>query len=217
MKLYSLALSPFAARVRLAIYRKGLAIDIVAPPDGGTKGAAYLALNPMGQVPALELDNGFVLPESAAILEYLEDVFPERSLRPADPQALARARLLLRLPDIHFQGAPRVLIGMQRSGQRDEAQFAAAIGHIRNALSYIECFIDGPAWAIGEAPSLGDCALVPVLNVVSRVEAASGITDLIARNPRLDAYWQTAQTEVINAKVIDEQNQAFVRMMQQVA
>lgn len=68
MKLYSVPPSPFAARVRIAIYRKGLTIDIVPPPEGGTRGEAFLALNPMGQVPTLVLDNGFAIPESAAIL-----------------------------------------------------------------------------------------------------------------------------------------------------
>jgi len=217
MKLYSLALSPFAARVRLAIYRKGLDIDIVTPPEGGTRGDAYLALNPLGQVPALELDNGFVLPESATILEYLEDVFPAPSLRPTNIQDLARARLFLRLPDIHFQGAPRVLIGMRRSGQRDPEKFNTAIGHLRDGLRFIEHYINGPEWAVGDRASLGDCALVPVLNVISRVETASGIEDLIASNPKLNAYSQTAQLDATNARVISEQNIAFARMMEQTA
>lgn len=124
MKLYSLPLSPFASRVRLALYRKGLhEVEIVAPPDGGTKGDAFLAINPMGQVPTLEFDDGFALPESATILEYLEDAFPEPSLRPADKRDLARARLFLRLPDLYFQGAPRVILGMHRSGNHDQAAF----------------------------------------------------------------------------------------------
>ena len=101
MKLYSLPLSPFAARVRLSIYRKGLNIEIVPPPEGGVKGDAYLALNPMGQVPTLVMDSGFTIPESATILEYLEDVFPSPSLLPSNAEDLARVRLFLRLPFDH--------------------------------------------------------------------------------------------------------------------
>src|SRR5262249_36299591 len=50
-------------------------------------------LNPAGKVPVLE--NGFVLPESAVILEYLDEAYPERPLLPPDPAARARARLLV--------------------------------------------------------------------------------------------------------------------------
>ena len=80
MKLYSVPISPFAARVRLSIYRKRLNIEILPPPEGGLKGDAFLALNPMGQIPTLVLDSGVAIPESATILEYLEDVFPTPSL-----------------------------------------------------------------------------------------------------------------------------------------
>jgi glutathione S-transferase len=76
MKLYSVLLSPFAARVWLSIYRKGLNIEVVPPPEGVIKGDAYLTLNPMGQILTLVLDSGIAIPESATILEYLEDVFP---------------------------------------------------------------------------------------------------------------------------------------------
>lgn len=114
MKLYSVPLSPFAARVRLAIYRKGLDIEIVPPPAEGLKSAAYLAINPLGQIPALALDLGTVLGESAVILEYLEDAFPTPSLRPDSIEDLARARLFLRIPDIQFLNAPRILLGMRR-------------------------------------------------------------------------------------------------------
>lgn len=218
MKLYSAPPSPFAARVRMSIYRKGLdQIEILAPPDGGTKGEAFLAINPIGQVPTLVLDDGFAIPESATILEYLEDVFPEPSLRPVDKRDLARARLFLRLPDLYFQGAPRIIIGIRRSGIDDEAAFTKAVGHLRTGLAYIDHYIDAAEWAVGGKASLADCALIPVLNVVAAVERVSGLTDLISSNAKIAHYWSAARLEPINAKVIGEQNVAFERMMAQPA
>ena len=81
MKLYNVPLSPFAARCRIQIYAKKLPIELVDPP-GGLGSESYRRLNPTGKVPALQLDDGFVLPESAVIGEYLEDRFPEPALRP---------------------------------------------------------------------------------------------------------------------------------------
>ena len=205
MKLYSAPLSPFAARVRLSIYRKGLPIEIVPPPEGGIKSDAYLALNPMGQIPTLVLDSGVAIPESATILEYLEDVFPTPSLRPIDPQDLARARLFLRLPDIYFENAPRILLGMRNPANRKEEVVETAMTALKRGLSYINFYLSGDAWAVGGLPSIADCALVPVLNAVSLVGSVYDQPDLIGKYKKLDVYWQAAKTDEINAKVIAEQ------------
>ena len=61
-------------------------------PRGETRTPDYLALNPNGKVPTL-VDDGFVVFESTAICEYLEDKFPSPSILPGDPQARARARM----------------------------------------------------------------------------------------------------------------------------
>src|SRR5262245_34715467 len=89
MQLYHADLSPFAARIRLAIYAKALPIAL-APPPGGLGSEEYKRLNPSGKVPALVLDDGSVLPESEVILEYLEDRFPAPALRPSTAEERAR-------------------------------------------------------------------------------------------------------------------------------
>ena len=207
MKLYSVPLSPFAARVRLAIYRKGLNVEI-APPDGGLKSEAFLALNPMGRIPTLVLDTGAAIPESAAILEYLEDVYPTPSLRPADPVQLARARLFLRIPDIYFQNAPRILVGMRNPADRKTDAVASAMEHLNQGLAYLDHFVEGGPWAVGDNASIADCAVVPVLNVVSFVAELYEQPDLITKFPKLAAYWSQARLDPINARVIAEQNAA---------
>lgn len=205
MKLYSAPLSPFAARVRLSIYRKGLDIEIAPPPAGGTRDAVYLALNPMGQIPLLVTDGGTAIPESATIIEYLEDVFPTPSLRPASPEDLARARLFLRLPDIYFENAPRTLLSMRAPSRRDPVAVEKALAALNRGLSFIDHFIDAAPWAVGGAPSIADSALVPVMNAVSLVGMVYGQPDMISKYGRLGAYWSQAREEAVNARVIGEQ------------
>ena len=105
MRLYQTYLSPFPTRVRLLIYAKGLDVEMVRPSgfhgDGAEKGS-YFDVNPIGRVPTLELDDGWTLPESEVICEYLEDAYPEPSLRPTDPKLRARMRLLSRISDIYM-------------------------------------------------------------------------------------------------------------------
>ena len=214
MKLYSSPMSPFAARIRLAIYRKKLDIEIVSPPEGGTKSDAFLAINPMGEVPTLVLDSGVAIPDSAPIIEYLEDAFPEISLRPKKLEDLARARLFFRLPDGHFKGAPRILIGMHRNPDtRNEAMIKEAMENLNKALGYMDYYIDDSEWAVGGQASIADCALIPVLNAVTLVEKFYDQPDLISKHKKLGNYWKVAKMETIHAKVIEEQFTAARGMM----
>ncbi len=113
MKLYSMDLSPFAARVRVAIYAKSLPVEIVPPPEGGTQSESYLALNPMGRVPVLAVGDGFTLPESDTIVEFLADAFPESGLRPATPEGKAQARLISRVAELYVMAPMQGLFGVQ--------------------------------------------------------------------------------------------------------
>ena len=76
MILYAVRLSPFAARVRLALRLKGLAYDILLPPGGSTRSPEYLAINPIGKLPVLVTDEGLVIPESETIIDYLDERYP---------------------------------------------------------------------------------------------------------------------------------------------
>ena len=83
MKLYNANLSPYASRVRLQLYLKGIKAEIIAVPQGGSHTPEYAKLNPLEKIPTLD-DNGFHLPESSVIGEYIEDTHPTPSLRPTD-------------------------------------------------------------------------------------------------------------------------------------
>jgi stringent starvation protein A len=88
--LYDAPACPFCARVRIALAEKGLEFDTVEI-DLSNRPSWLYDLNPKGKVPVL--GDGFVLPESAVIMEYLEERYPEPALLPADPAARAEARL----------------------------------------------------------------------------------------------------------------------------
>jgi stringent starvation protein A len=92
VKLYDAPRCPYCARVRIALAEKGVSherveIDLQNRPDW------LYELNPTGRVPVL--DDGFVLPESACIMDYLEDRYPDPPLLPDAPAERARAHLLV--------------------------------------------------------------------------------------------------------------------------
>ena len=90
MKLYDAPRCPYCARVRLVLAEKAAGYERVEV-DLRNRPAWLYDLNPAGKVPVL--DDGFVLPESAVIMEYLEERFPEPALLPAGAAERARARL----------------------------------------------------------------------------------------------------------------------------
>ena len=89
MKLYDAARCPFCARVRIALAEKGFEHETVEIDLGNRPDWIY-ELNPTGKVPVL--DDGFLLPESAVIMEYLDDRYPDEPLLPGDPRSRAEAR-----------------------------------------------------------------------------------------------------------------------------
>jgi glutathione S-transferase len=92
VKLYDAPRCPYCARVRIVLAEKAVAHETVAV-DLGDRPAWIYELNSSGRVPVL--DDGFVLPESAVIMTYLDERYPEPPLRPSDPAERARTNLLV--------------------------------------------------------------------------------------------------------------------------
>jgi len=97
MKLYDYFRSSAAFRVRIALNFKGVTPDertFVHLRMGSQRAQDYLARNPQGLVPALELDDDRVLTQSLAIIEYLDETHPDPPLLPETPEARARVRAI---------------------------------------------------------------------------------------------------------------------------
>lgn len=153
-------------RTRIALNLKGVAYE-QAPVDlraGDQASAAYRALNPQGLVPAIEFE-GRVLAQSPAILEWLEERWPEPPLLPADPDDRAQVRSMAAIVgcDIHPLNNLRVLKAIRGLGADEAATYAWAGQWIAAGFDALEAAIGrhGGGWAWGEAPTLADCYLIP--------------------------------------------------------
>ena len=94
MRLHGYFRSSAAYRVRIALNLKGVAVEHAFRHlrKGEQRTADYLAMNPQGLVPTLELDDGALLTQSLAIIEWLDETHPAPPLLPADPLQRARVR-----------------------------------------------------------------------------------------------------------------------------
>ena len=210
MKLYQTYSSPFPSRVRLLLYAKGLDAHIIEPPgfhsSAESKGD-YSDLNPIERVPLLLLDDGRALPESEVICEYLEDAFPEPTLRPASPWARAQVRLISRICDIYLVMAMIPLfdvLGKPRD-QWNKPGIDNAFRDIEKALSYVEHYIGDEGYAVGNALTQADGALVPQLILAYEwAPRVFGTKSLFGVHPKLSSYWQAIQADPIASRIIAE-------------
>ncbi|MCC4117659.1 maleylacetoacetate isomerase [Aromatoleum toluclasticum] len=171
MRLYTYFRSSAAYRVRIALNLKGLAWDAVPVHlvrDGGEQHQpAYLELNPVGLVPTLD-DDGQLLTQSLAIIEYLDETHPEPGLLPAGAADRARVRAIAQAIacDIHPINNLRVLQYLKREFGISDAQRDAWYRHwVEVGLAGVEQLLARDkrtgTFCHGDAPTLADCCLVP--------------------------------------------------------
>ena len=218
MKLHQTYLSPFPTRVRLVLYAKGIEFEVVEPSgfhgDPNQKGD-YLNVNPIGRVPALELDDGRVLPESEVICEYLEDAYPEVPLMPEDPWARAQVRLLSRISDIYLVMAMLPLFVMVEAPAKswDQEEIRRHLNKIAEALDILEGYIGDQGYAVGTSLTHADGTLVPILQLVDEWLPIFRGPDMWEGRPKLKGYWQEIGNDPVCARLIEETRAALRQAM----
>jgi glutathione S-transferase len=147
--LYNAARCPYVGRVRIVLAEKGIEYETVEI-DLSDRPAWYYEKNPTGRVPTIEEDDGPPLPESAVIMEFLEERYPEPALLPPDPADRAAVRLLI-FRDNELT-SPYYSLRREEEGARE--QFGAAVARF-------DALLGGQLYLSGAEYGLADIALVP--------------------------------------------------------
>ncbi|MCW2242439.1 maleylacetoacetate isomerase [Azospirillum canadense] len=179
MILYDNGISSAASRVRIALALKG--VDVVRQPvsifgpDAGSRQAGYLRVNPQGLVPTLLTDDGTLLTQSLAIIEYLDEAHPEPPLLPRNlkERAFARSVALAIASETHALLPPRVAARLTALPGVDEGAITDWKRHwVSEGLSAVETLIGarrtGP-FVVGSQPTLADIVLFPQALTTDRV------------------------------------------------
>jgi len=211
MKLIGYFRSSAAYRVRIALNFKGIAVEHASRHlrKGEQFSADYAALNPQKLVPSLVLDDGAVLTQSLAIIEYLEEAHPEPPLLPRDPvgRAHVRALSLIVSADIHPIQNLRVMAYLrQKFGQTEESAFTWSRHWIETGFDAYESMLTHSAekgtFSHGNSPTMADMCLVPqVFNAtrfkvdMKRYPAIQRIYDACLKLPAFDAAQPSKQPD----------------------
>jgi glutathione S-transferase len=203
MKLYSLPLSPYSARVRGAIYAKQLDVEIAMPPEGWRQSEEFRQINPARRVPVLILEDGTALPESGVIVEYLEDAFPAIPLRPGHAKDLAHVRLITAVADLYVMQAVMPIFFLLDADKIDEQAVASGFEKLDAGLAHLESLLRPGAYAHGDRITTADVWLTPVRftldgmigfakrpDLLDRYPAIADYTDIIKRDGALSRVWQ---------------------------
>lgn len=197
IELHAIAGSPFSWRIHLAMLFKGIDFEFVTvqASAGGLRTPEFLAMNPRAKIPVL-CDGDVVLYESKAILEYLEERFPDApSLFPSELGARARARRLINEIDhYYFEGADVLSSNLyfKKPEDRDGAAIEKARAIVEKELAYFESQVQGEflAGTLGAA----DFALYPWLAHLARYELRKPELGLTAKlGPKLSALMQNIE------------------------
>ena len=194
MKLYSYWRSSAAYRVRIALNLKGIecrqqTLNLLQDEH---KDAAYLAVNPAGLVPALELDDGRCLSQSTAIIQWLDSEHPQPPLLPVE--SFDRAQVLSWVYTVACEIHPLNNIGVlnylkSELGTDKEQNLAWLYAWFMRGFSSLETSINAAPYCFGDSITMADIFLVPMAYNALRFDY-----DLGGLHPKVMAVYEACNT-----------------------
>lgn len=207
LKLCGFRISNYHNKVRIALLEKGVAFEEDENVRPSQKDG-YVAKSPLGKVPYLEVD-GTRLRESSAILEYLEDAYPQKPLLPKDPIERARVRELVVFIELHMELVVRRMYGALFFGgsvsDETRAQVERDIAKGVRALKAVARF---EPFVAGKALTIADCAAFVHLPLVTLVTKTAFGRDFLEDIPQVKPYLKMLGKRPAFAKVNEDRRAA---------
>jgi glutathione S-transferase len=171
MKLYDFTGAPNPKRLRIYLAEKGIKVPIEAVDimSGQNRTPEFLKKNPLGGLPVLELDDGTILTESLAIMEYFEDQNPSPPMIGTAPLERAKVRSLERIAELGVLGNVATIFQNTHpfmAGRLKQSADAAENGRTRLGvnLKVLDAKIGSNPFVAGARPTIADCTLLAALD-----------------------------------------------------
>jgi glutathione S-transferase len=198
LTVYSVPVAVYCAKLRILMDYKGIDFTQL-PPPGGYGSAEYRAVVPSGNLPAMVHD-GFMLADSEAIAEYLNEAFPAVPMLPEDVQDRAKARELSRFHDTRLEPAVRAIYPQVAFATRDVAAVLAGGALISKHLAALDLLLSTSPldhtrlW-------ICDCGFAVTFAWIKAFEVALGLS--VTWPAQVEAYFARLQTfDVVAAELV---------------
>lgn len=207
MKLLTGDLSPYSAKVRMQIYAMGITDIAFELPTAFLRGKLS-EQSPIGRIPVLELDDG-IIPESEVIAEYLDDLYPDRSLAGTTPRQRADVRLLSRIADIYLMNNIFMVLPQINRKTRVDAVRDLLIGQVVRGMGALERHLSDDGFAVGDSLTRADCTLVPALWLCQNTVPRLDVPNPIEGTERVAAYWEFIRDNEHAARILAEMDRGM--------
>ncbi len=215
LKLYGFAVSNYFNMVKHSLLHKGIDFDEVtvypsAEPD-------YLRKSPLGKVPCIETDQGF-LAETSVIVEYLDARYPEQPLLPSDEWQRAKCRELMKIIELYLElPARRLLPAVLGAAKADDGVVAEVAEALDKGVRALSALVSPQPFVMGEQMTAADIVLRYALVVVELVSGALYQRDICAEVAGLPE-WKARMAEMPISQQLDAESEkamaAFMAMVQ---
>ena len=204
IKLYGATASPYVTRVIMFAQLKGVELQRSPVPGGNPRSDEFHAINPIGKVPSLDLD-GYIIPESEVICEYLEEAYPNVTGLPADTRDRATSRLVARITDLYISPNFGPLLPHLNPASRDQSEVDRIAAELDKAFRSLAHYMGPGPFCVESEPTLGDCALGPYIKLLKNVVfTAFDIPDPTDGDGRLATWWQAVKAHDMCRASLDE-------------
>ncbi len=181
LKLYGFAVSNYYNMVRMALAAKG--IEYEAVKTFPSQNEDWLNVSPMGKVPCLQTEHGSIA-ETAVILDYLEDAYPEQPLLPADPFERARVRQMMHIIEKYIElPARRLYPGVFFGGTNAEHTIEEVKPVLEKGVRSINALAKFAPYLMGDKPTAADYMAMYTLDLAAAIAGKVYQWDLLAAMP----------------------------------
>ena len=211
MKVITSPGSPYGFRLRLACRLKELDLLFEAPPVDPHE---RRALSPFGRIPMMVLEDGTVLVESLALLDFLEDSYEgKRALRPLDPVLQARVRMIALLFDHNVVKALGGAFVQVIAPAPDVQAVRQSFDEVAGELGKLAHFLDPEGPAVGNSWSTVDCVMAPFVVVMRALAERFDVESPDLRVPRFVQWWRAISAVPAAAAVFEQHRKAIAPML----
>jgi len=211
LKLHGARISNFYCMVKQVLIEKGIAFEEVETMPN--QEPAFLAKSPMGKVPALETEHGF-LTETNVIFDYLEDVQPTPALYPNDAFARARCRQIVKMTELYVEGPAHALLPALFGQSVADFQRDSARPMMQRGLAALRQLVKFSPWVCGEQYTFADIFLYRSLGVITITAEKLYDWEVLAELPGIKD-WQARMAQRSVTQTVDAENQSALAVFMQ--